>query len=127
MPDILATVRRRSAGRSRGHAAAESLRGFLRALPRVGTPLVLYVPRSDGGLDRLVTSIVQRVLMDANGRDLFVSTRRSSYAVTLDEPAGTLPPPMRTRVSFDLIEVTQHPAGEEVGGDGETGSGDGYE
>lgn len=123
MPDILATVRRRDSSRSRPRAHAdETLRGFLRALPQVGTPLILYVPRPDGGLDRLVTSIVQRVLMDANGRDLFVSTRRSSYAVTLDEPAETLPPPLRTRVSFDGVEVTQHPASPDAAAEDDTGS-----
>ena len=119
MPDIPAVVQRHVPRSARSHATdAKPMRGFMRTLPRVGAPLILLVPEADGGLGRLVTSLVQRVLMDPGGRRLFVETRRSTYYVTLDEPIADLPPPMRARVSFDGQEVTVAPDGDNGEADG---------
>jgi hypothetical protein len=110
MPDIAAVVQRQLKSSARSGAAADPpLRGMLSALPRVGAPLILLVPDDEGGLGRLVTSLVDRVLMHPDGRVLFVETRRSTYRVTLDQPIAALPPPFRANVSFDGNEITVTP------------------
>jgi hypothetical protein len=103
MPDIAAIVSRRES--RTGGKRTPPLRGFLTGMPRVGVPMTLIVPLTDGSVDRLVTSLIQRVLIDPNGT-LFVETRRSVYRVTLDEPVSSLPPPSRVRASFDGFELT---------------------
>lgn len=119
MPDIAAVVTRieSRAGRQR----PEPLRGFLTSLPRVGAPLILFVPEPGGSVARFISSIAQRVLADPDGT-VFVKTRRSVYRVELDEPVAELPPPLR--VSFDGYEVTVAPAAasdDAVADDAETG------
>ena len=103
MPDIRATVSRR-ANRAGGRRTAP-IRGSLSSLPRVGAPLIVFVVDTDGRVDRLITSLVERVLNDGDGT-LFVETRQSVYRVELDEPIVELPRPTRMRVSVDGFELT---------------------
>jgi hypothetical protein len=70
--------------------------------------MILIVPLPDGGVDRLITSQVQRVLINPNGI-VFVETRQSVYRVTPDEPIAVLPPPPRMRPSFDSFDLTIAP------------------
>lgn len=90
------------------------LRGFLPALPRVGFPMILYSAGSDRRVASLITSLVERVLMDPNGRDLFVETQQSVYRVTLDGSVVQLPPASACRVSFDGFELTIQPTAPNV-------------
>ncbi len=106
MPDIRATVSRRE-NLATGQRFTP-LRGFLSTLPRAGAPLIVYAPEADGGVARLTTSLVQRVLSAPDGT-LFVETRQSVYCVVLDEPLVELPPPSRMHVSFDGYELTVAP------------------
>jgi hypothetical protein len=107
MPDLRASVRRcSSSANSPGGSRIPPLRGFLPYVPRVGEPLILYTPEPDGGVARLITSAVQRVLMDPGGLELFVETRRTTYVVRLEEPLRELVRPPRLRVTFDGFEMT---------------------
>jgi hypothetical protein len=106
MPDIAATVTRVESRSGRRRSAP--LRGFLTTLPRVGAPLILFVPEEGGSVARFVSSIAQRVLADPDGT-VYVKTRHSVYRVELDERVAELPPPLR--VSFDGYELTVAPAG----------------
>src|SRR6266404_3429525 len=104
MPDIAAVVRKCRVGKT--HLRSAPICGFLPRVPSAGAPLILYAPDSDGTLARLITSLVQRVLMDPERRELFVETRQSVYHVTLDEPAPCVAESPRGRVSFDGFEIT---------------------
>jgi hypothetical protein len=106
MPDIGATVSRHQS--RAGEPRAAPLRGFLSSLPLVGAPMILYAVEADGGVARLITSLVQRVLSDGD-RTLFVETRQSVYRVVLDEAHVELPRPNRLQVSFDGYELTVAP------------------
>jgi hypothetical protein len=106
MTAIAATVSRR--GSRWGGTRTAPLRGFLQSLPRVGAPIILLAPGSDGTVARLITSLVVRVLSDPDGA-LFAETRQSVYRVQLDQPIAELPPVSRSRVSFDGYELTVAP------------------
>jgi hypothetical protein len=110
MPDIPAVVRRcRTSRTHRRVGGAAPIRGFLPRVPRVGAPLIFYMPDSDGNLARLITSCIERVLMDPQGQELFVETRQSVYHVILDQPAPVVAASPRPRASFDGFEITVAP------------------
>lgn len=119
---MCAEVRRHGARGGRGDGTRmPPLRGFLTALPRAGAPMILYWPGEDGKVARLITSLVDRVLMDPNGRDLYVETRQSVYRVTLDEPVLQLGPASPRPGSFAGFERTVAP---DAPGDHATGEAD---